>query len=656
MIIGMLLRNYKIYYGVKYIPFGYKYSTTIFIGDNGIGKSSILEALDTYFNLKEWNINNESKTRGRTDSNKPFVTVFFLLPINKILNDKDNYEILKIMNDFFWNLNFNDYKSSKEAQKLIKDIENLKESYSKDEYFIFAGGISYENGDEIYLTSFHKKFIDYLKQKLSGEIDENKVDEILKKFFKNFNQYIRKHFSYIYVPVEINLEQFTKLENQDMQRLMGKDIKKEIEKAITKNSLKIINNNLNKFLDDISNNLQMYFYKSKSGRKNISMNELVDKVIELFFSIRTLHKKNEKYPPIPIENLSSGEKKQAIIEVIESFIKKQNNFEKEIIIAIDEPESSLNISKKFNQFEKLLKLSKENIQILITTHWYGFLPIITKGNLYYLSETIEQSKKEVEFLYFDLFNYREKLRNIYDRNIIAQMIELKSINDLVQSIIASLKTEEPYNWLICEGSSEKIYFEYFFNDLIKDLNLRILPVGGYKEVKKIYEYLLLPLKDKDLNNNLKGKIFCLVDTDEQLDRYKSNEENKVTKILQFRRLWNNRNLKKTNLIKMQDDKVSPPTEIEDCLEPNIFYETLKNFNDCKLLDVLEENLDKEAEVSYFAFDLRESERISLKKWFDKNNGYRKIEFAKRYVEIASQKGNVNLSWIKEIKDFFKNNV
>jgi ABC-type cobalamin/Fe3+-siderophores transport system ATPase subunit len=56
MIIGMFLRHYKVYEGLHFIPLCVnteKYS--ILIGNNGVGKSSILEALNTFFNDNNWN-------------------------------------------------------------------------------------------------------------------------------------------------------------------------------------------------------------------------------------------------------------------------------------------------------------------------------------------------------------------------------------------------------------------------------------------------------------------------------------------------------------------------------------------------------------------------------------------------------------------------
>ena len=52
MILGAIIRNYKCYSGTHYIPF-YKnkeQSLNVIIGDNGVGKSTILEAMDSLFN------------------------------------------------------------------------------------------------------------------------------------------------------------------------------------------------------------------------------------------------------------------------------------------------------------------------------------------------------------------------------------------------------------------------------------------------------------------------------------------------------------------------------------------------------------------------------------------------------------------------------
>ena len=48
-----------------------------------------------------------------------------------------------------------------------------------------------------------------------------------------------------------------------------------------------------------------------------------------------------------------------------SFLLNNNDRDSNIILAIDEPEASLHISKCYSQFEKLIGLSKFNHQILV---------------------------------------------------------------------------------------------------------------------------------------------------------------------------------------------------------------------------------------------------------------------------------------------------
>lgn len=646
MIVGMLLKNYKTYYGLKYIPVSSGSKFTSYIGDNGVGKSSVLEVLDSYFNNKEWNINNESKQRARTGSNIPHITLVFLIEKNKLIKDKNNEEIVEKLNTFLWNLDEKDFPKSKEAQKLILDIKSINENY-KDTHCLMISGVRYEHNNEIFFSSFEDKIADLfeLKFNIADDTEDKKRENesLFRKYFATYNEYVKQHYSYIYIPVEVSIENLTKLETTDMQKLMGKDIRTGIKSAIGETTRKSINSNLDKFIKDIESELGKYSYKNIKGRTTISMNELVDKVIELFFSIRTLHKKDTPRD-IPVHELSSGEKRQAIIDISEAFLSTQKNYDKEIILAIDEPEASLNISKNYNQFEKLIELSKTNAQVLITTHWYGFLPIVTNGIAHFLN----LSKDVIEIDSFDLYNYREKLKQLRSKDYksMPDDIALKSLNDLIQSILSSIKLEKPYNWLICEGSSEKIYFDYYFKDLIKENNLRILPVGGASEVKKIYEYLELPLRDKEYKIN--GKIYCLIDTDSQSIDFKINKHSN----LEACRLLNKN--KHTELVKTDSKEYTPPTEIEDCLNGNIFIETLKSFNDEEINKILnnEKNIKDIALNSHYCLSLRPEDKECIKDFFDKNEGYRKIEFANKYIELC-EKEEHELDWVEKIKKYFK---
>ena len=243
----------------------------------------------------------------------------------------------------------------------------------------------------------------------------------------------------------------------------------------------------------------------------------------------------------------------------------------------------------------------------------------------------------------------KQIRNL-DYTQIPSDIQLKSIYDLVQSIVSSVRLDEPYNWLICEGSSDKIYFDFYFEDLVKNNNLRILPVGGASEVIKIYNYLRLPTSEKD---NIKGKIYCLIDSDGKSEQFICDNgiKNMVAK-----RILNNSKNQRTSLADVSSNDYEMKTEIEDCLDGTVFIETLKTYTeDQHIVAILEDekNFKDESLNSHFCFNLRDNDRKILKDFFDQENGYRKIEFARRYVGIARGNSVKNLDWIDEIKEWFE---
>lgn len=52
MIIGVFLRNIKTYAGINYIPLTNGHGFCGLVGNNGIGKSSVLESIDSLLNGK----------------------------------------------------------------------------------------------------------------------------------------------------------------------------------------------------------------------------------------------------------------------------------------------------------------------------------------------------------------------------------------------------------------------------------------------------------------------------------------------------------------------------------------------------------------------------------------------------------------------------
>lgn len=143
MLVGILLKNYKIYGGVKYIPVTTNHNFIAYIGDNGVGKSSILEALDTYFNSREWNVTKGAST---TDANIPYITIAHLIDKNiaknVIGNKKELLEKIEKINECMWDFDTIESRlgsKSFEAKDMVLDLRKLDDTYKETHYLILSG-------------------------------------------------------------------------------------------------------------------------------------------------------------------------------------------------------------------------------------------------------------------------------------------------------------------------------------------------------------------------------------------------------------------------------------------------------------------------------------------------------------------------------------
>lgn len=664
MIIGLFLKHIKAYKGITYIPIGEEYNFVGYIGANGIGKSSILEALNSFFNNEPYSINKKALSDGiKTSGNEPYCSPIFLIEKSKITKKKKEFEILS---KFFWSIQKNSLSSGiqgsmKEFFELRDNINNTK--YSEETHFLFILGE--ENllaGKKIHFSSFHTEdnFLIYMLGKNKSELEGlslTKKKTTLNSWKKELATFLEKGewskilqelkdlYSYVYLPVELEVESFTKIETNEMQKIFDKKVKSKIEeelKDIDLTSNNGINKKLDAFIEDIEKVLNhKYSYKTgKSRNNNITKSDLVNKIIEAYFQKRTLYKIDGKIES-KVSELSAGEKRQALINLVYAFLKKDFERDKMIILGIDEPENSLHTSLCYEQFEKLKEISINN-QIFLTTHWYGFLPIVSEGYGHFLDE--EEGK--ITFETYDLYDYKAQVQHSMQasKNSIPNNFVLKSTNDLVQAMFYSLQSEEPYNWLIVEGVSEKIYFEYFFQEEIKNKKLRILPLGGQKKVSELYEYLELPMKNKD--SSIKGKIWCLIDTDPIRHKDYINDGYPHLKI---RRLSNQGSNNKTNLIPLSHSDTNP-TDIEQSLHPEIFQETIKALatNSKYHIATIENPLGNSDFIKNFR-------NLDIEDYFKLNNGGNKIIFAEEYVKTMQAKTdeeNYIPTWIKEIRKYF----
>lgn len=654
MISGILIRNFKIYRGINYIPLSNGTNFCGLIGQNGIGKSSVLEALDCYFNNKKWNRNMDS-----INSESSYVMPVFIFEGAFFEGMKeDDISFIKNYSDSIKNFISNDIPSTINQQRRNCWIEIKQQHASIDITNKFIIPILFDENKNVNFGICDEDLIikDLFSEEYRnlGNDNESKKDrrsleyENLCQCLTRVYTYIIEKMTYVYVPKDIEPERFVKFETEEIQHLIGADLIDVVKKSLTENQIKQISTQLREFVDDLSDKLQSYKFVANGVRRqpNLKSKDIYDLIINDFFAKRILVKENPG-KDIPLSQLSSGEKQQAILSFIYSIVSNYRDNNKNLIIAIDEPESALHISLCYDQFERLHKISHKCCQVLFSSHWYGFIPAITDGVIINITQKDNRHIASV----FSINKYREEIKNAIrtTNGKLPIEISLKGVNDLIQSIISSVINEgNSYNWLICEGSSDKIYLNHYLQQEVNEKKLRIVPVGGANEVRKIFEHLKLAFNE--LKGSLKGRVFLLLDTDENFLSFDSKCDHISN--LRCNRLINIKNDKETHLVENESNPKSPKTDIEDVLNGKAFNEVLLTFKENnEELSFVDDN-EKSELPSFFSLDLRPSDYESLDKFFSNNNGDNKVCFAKKYVEELERKQYAIPSWIEEIKAFF----
>lgn len=157
-----------------------------------------------------------------------------------------------------------------------------------------------------------------------------------------------------------------------------------------------------------------------------------------------------------------------------------------------------------------IKVSQNEIHTLVSTHWYGFFPSVSNGSAIY----IKNEGDEHSTCIINLHRFREDIKKVQSasKGRMPNIVELKSINDIIQAIISSI-TSTNSKWIICEGTSDKYYLDHY----LKNKDIKTVSVGGSKYVKKAFEHFYLALEEQ--RDSILGKIFFLLDTDKNFEFY-----------------------------------------------------------------------------------------------------------------------------------------
>lgn len=582
---------------------------------------------------KEWSI-----TSGQKIDRAEISPVFLINRDDKV----ENYQHIDAISDAFWNYDFTSVHKDDYCKDFIQFRNSLKETINPKDHWLISVG---KNGlGEIQLSPFNQQILNKTRR--------NGVSSVI---VKKIISYVFDKYRFVYIPVENKISDILSLQASEMQSLMDKSIMSEIKTLLDrkeytvgsakKSVLGIVNEKLDDYIENINSDMNgAYVFKSKGGnsKRNIRPGDITDVIIKEFFSIRPLTKDGKH-----IKDLSSGQQRLALIDVATTFLSTKNDKEKEIILAIDEPESSLEASLRFRSFMKLIDVSeKYNRQLFITTHWYGSLLSSANGTLHYIdSKPSTQQNMTPEIIQFPL-------NAVYEhRGSFPQAVEMKSYFDLVSSMNALLKSAEN-NWLICEGSEDALYLNAYLKNLLSNVN--IMPFNGCGNIRKLYKLLSASMSDNSELKYLKGKVFCLIDTDTR-NLIIENDYSPNT-CLRFERIALADNAQSASTVSVKNPNALQ-SEIEDILEPVIMWDTLNELarNDDKLsgLIALYSLNDKAIHTGFsrgFPFlnriSIESHERLEeLKTYLDST--VMKAKIAHKYCEIVRARNrHLSLLWMK----------
>lgn len=549
MIVGVLLRNYKNYANINFIPVANNENNmfSIYTGNNGVGKSAVLEAIGLLFsNKKQWNI-----TQG-TKRNEAFICPIFLIPKSSIpRSDRTDFETVS---SYFWSDSpdkLPNVKKTTALQSFIDYKNSLKKEYGKNHYLILIGIDSYSTDG--YFATFNKEVLCLL-----GNEDEQVVRAT------RIIDTILSLYTYLYIPVEESPSNLLNLQSMTMQKFLNTDVQNAIERILKQNQeggsiVSRINKNLDDYIKEVNKVISSIdsaysFSSGPNNRKNLTAKDIREQIIAAFFPLRSL-KVNSR----SIEQLSSGEQRKAIIDIAYSTLiaNKGSKTEREIILAIDEPELSMHISNCFDQFSRLEDLAEKGVQVLVTTHWYGYLPIAKKGNMHYL----ETTETGTSIQSFDLYGLLE------NRGQFPDDVELKSIFDLASSLITYMRRNNDRKWIFCEGVDDKLYLETILNDYS---SVHIVPLGGCGNVIKLFNTMYGFMSEK--SEEADSDMLFLIDTDKERIPVSESTNERANRRMLLRRLQLEGD--SINLRDPSKGGMYSQTEIEDCLDPSAYYSSL----------------------------------------------------------------------------------
>jgi predicted ATP-dependent endonuclease of OLD family len=484
--------NFKAYKDEEF----YFDKTSIIVGKNDAGKSSILHALDLFFNPKEANKSEIFHKSGDNITDEITIECHFDISASEVkLGGEDNEILLKETNLL-----------NTDGKFVIIQKYNAK-SLEKAPYY-YQREIKCYNYNIASIDGFSGKntLEQMAKKDLDGAIKKHNIEKPLdsdsrenhwkRKVLEQYLVSIGTLKSEIFVTFEKNDDRLTtimdslpkfKLFSNDKQNSMNEAenkgiIEKEVKDIIKSQmqpQITAIELEMQEKMESTMKKLNITYKTLFSflGEDDFKLNE--GKGVIDFKTNGITDKKG-----LSIENRGSGFRRLALLSLHLSSHKEEEY--KNIIFAIEEPETSQNPHNQKGIIEAMRRLVEKGSQVIITTH----SPAMAK----------EFNDKHVKYIVIE--NDNEKSKSIKFNNEtelfdeIIKMLGILPIDVIGKKLI-----------VFVEGADEQILLKKINDDLIKDSEILFVSGGGGGQIKYhiALNYLeklrMIVLVDKPKPNN-----------------------------------------------------------------------------------------------------------------------------------------------------------
>jgi len=664
MIIGVFLRNIKAYRNLNYIPLTYSQKLSGIIGLNGSGKSTILESFDAFFNQK-----NLIHIRNSNASNlSNILPIFhykksefdaFLSEIeqdhrtsisNVIAESKIN--LLEVLGDVSFSSSQNQY-----LIPLKLHLERLKEfGILNDDDILFSTGITIDGKGKSECCSFENL-----------GVTENGDHDLL-------FDYIKGRYRYLYIPREINISSFESLSSDNIYYLLEDSLSGYIERIIPRSEFSKITKMLRGLLSSINSVIGDYNFK---GRNSTERESLIKKdvfyglFVKEFFANKILH-----YQPsgssknLSIEHMSSGERQKALVDLIfnllsidnvelagvDTVLKIEKSDASKLIVGIDEPDSSLHVSACFEQYQKIQNISEFCCQTFMTSHWYGYIPVSQDASTVFVGAKDSEGRSEFNSSFcLSNSNFVDDLKFLKRKRtnfIVPVTIGTKGVSDLTMSIMHAISGGFDCHWVVCEGSSDRLYLDAYFKKM--ELNVKVISVGGVDNLKSIYS--IINAHYHEFKSSIKNKVIFISDTDANcVDDSGINRAKNLNEKISWYRIINKPSSDKTSLIEVNDSIKAPITTVEDTLNGKVYHKALLEMHSDlppTVMEFISNNEPRNEAIPVVSLNFNTDVQRSLKEYFDHHfyGNRRKFDVAKAYVGIMRTEEYSTPEWINSIAE------